>query len=198
MSRLGIPWNSDIPLCVQQWQGLIAVNYPARKFGITRHESPASALEKCPHLTLVHCATYGPGDKEPNYDHENPQPGTHKVSLAPRRACRMWPQQDIRPRRAAASLRVDATLTPPFLRPPRSRSTTIARSPSRSCPCSKSTRTLSRRPRLTSPSWTSPSACGPSCSSATRPWPPCRQTPHQTASSLSLLRLVSRRLTGRR
>lgn len=82
MSRLGIPWDSDIPVCVQQWQGLIAVNYPARKFGITRHESPASALEKCPHLTMVHCATYGPGDTEPSYNHSDPKPETHKVSGA--------------------------------------------------------------------------------------------------------------------
>jgi DNA polymerase eta len=33
MVRLGIP---DKPLVVLQWQMLIAVNYPARKFGITR------------------------------------------------------------------------------------------------------------------------------------------------------------------
>jgi DNA polymerase eta len=33
MIRLGIP---DKPLVVLQWQMLIAVNYPARKFGITR------------------------------------------------------------------------------------------------------------------------------------------------------------------
>lgn len=31
----------------------IAVNYPARVFGITRHESPADALKKCPHLMFV-------------------------------------------------------------------------------------------------------------------------------------------------
>lgn len=35
MVRLGIA--EDQPVCVQQWTGLIAVNYPARKFGITRH-----------------------------------------------------------------------------------------------------------------------------------------------------------------
>lgn len=53
MVRLGVP--DDQPLCVQQWTGLvchprkkggnlvlsrmlqIAINYPARKFGITRH-----------------------------------------------------------------------------------------------------------------------------------------------------------------
>jgi DNA polymerase eta len=33
--RLGIPQES-VPLAVQQWQGLIAVNYAARKQGVTR------------------------------------------------------------------------------------------------------------------------------------------------------------------
>lgn len=67
-------------LQVQQWNGLIAVNYPARVFGITRHESPADALLKCPELMLVHCATYRQGDKEPGYWGDNPKPETHKVS----------------------------------------------------------------------------------------------------------------------
>jgi DNA polymerase eta len=44
--RLNIPLS--IPLCVQQWNGLIAVNYAARKFGIERHSSPVDAKKKCP------------------------------------------------------------------------------------------------------------------------------------------------------
>lgn len=32
--RLGLP--DDIPLICAQWQSIIAVNYPARKFGIKR------------------------------------------------------------------------------------------------------------------------------------------------------------------
>ncbi|SGY21900.1 BQ5605_C016g08290 [Microbotryum silenes-dioicae] len=79
MARLGI--DPATPLAVQQWQGLIAVNYPARKFGITRHETPAEALKKCPHLVMVHCATYKEGDTEPSYDNFHPTPATHKISL---------------------------------------------------------------------------------------------------------------------
>ena len=50
--RLGIP--PEEPLAVQQWQGLIAINYPAREFGITRHENIAEAKKKCPELHLAH------------------------------------------------------------------------------------------------------------------------------------------------
>ncbi|GAA6039453.1 hypothetical protein JCM8097_009555 [Rhodosporidiobolus ruineniae] len=78
MARLGIP--EDQPMCVQQWNGLIAVNYPARRFGITRHEAPAEALKKCPHLRLVHVQTYRNGEPEPGY-WEGAKPETHKVSL---------------------------------------------------------------------------------------------------------------------
>ncbi|GAA5902637.1 hypothetical protein JCM6882_009339 [Rhodosporidiobolus microsporus] len=78
MARLGIP--EDEPCAVQQWNGLIAVNYPARRFGITRHESPAEALKKCPHLRLVHVQTYKNGGSEPGY-WEGAKPETHKVSL---------------------------------------------------------------------------------------------------------------------
>ena len=35
MKRLGIP--AETPCAVQQWEGLIAVNYPARARGVTRH-----------------------------------------------------------------------------------------------------------------------------------------------------------------
>lgn len=38
MARLKL--DPTVPLAVQQWQGLIAVNYAAREFGISRHESP--------------------------------------------------------------------------------------------------------------------------------------------------------------
>jgi DNA polymerase eta len=62
----------------------IAVNYPARKFGITRHEPPAEALKKCPDLVMVHVATYRNGDSEPGY-WDGAKPETHKVSLDPYR-----------------------------------------------------------------------------------------------------------------
>ncbi|KAG8970256.1 DNA-directed DNA polymerase eta rad30 [Tulasnella sp. 419] len=76
--RLGI--DPELPLAVQQWQGLIAVNYPARKFGITRMENVTEAKKKCPDLILVHVATYKEGESEAGY-HDDPNPSTHKVSL---------------------------------------------------------------------------------------------------------------------
>ena len=38
--RLGL--DKTVPIAVQQWQGLIAINYPARAFGITRHMNVSS------------------------------------------------------------------------------------------------------------------------------------------------------------
>ncbi|CAM6096420.1 unnamed protein product [Calypogeia fissa] len=55
--RLGIP--REKPLAVQQWRGLIAINYAARAAGITRHERADQALKKCPELILVHVETIG-------------------------------------------------------------------------------------------------------------------------------------------
>ncbi|KAJ7116403.1 DNA polymerase eta [Mycena epipterygia] len=77
MVRLGIP---DKPLVVLQWQMLIAVNYPARKFGITRMMNIQDAKERCPELVVIHVATYKEGEKEPGY-WENPDSRTHKISL---------------------------------------------------------------------------------------------------------------------
>ncbi|GAA5958075.1 hypothetical protein JCM8115_001122 [Rhodotorula mucilaginosa] len=78
MARLKIP--ADQPMAVQQWNGLIAVNYPARAYGITRHETPAEALKKCPDLMLVHVQTYKNGEVVPGY-WDGAKPETHKVSL---------------------------------------------------------------------------------------------------------------------
>lgn len=82
-SRLGLD-ATVVPIAVQQWQGLIAVNYPARNAGVSRFESIPAALEKCPDLHLVHVATYAHGSNKAEY-HENPLPETHKVSLDPYR-----------------------------------------------------------------------------------------------------------------
>jgi hypothetical protein len=60
---------------------VIAVNYPAREFGITRHLPFDEAKKKCPHLICVHVATYAQGDAETEAKyHHNPKPETHKVS----------------------------------------------------------------------------------------------------------------------
>ncbi|KAL0937906.1 sister chromatid cohesion protein eso1 [Colletotrichum truncatum] len=60
MVRLGVP--KDQPLAVQQWQGLIAVNYPAREHGIGRHCTLAEAKKKCPTLIAQHVATWREGE----------------------------------------------------------------------------------------------------------------------------------------
>lgn len=53
--RLGIPTST--PLAVQQWDGIIAVNYSARKFGVKRGDRADATLKKCPHIRLVHVDT---------------------------------------------------------------------------------------------------------------------------------------------
>ena len=79
-SRLGIDSRS-IPLVVLQWKQIIAVNYVARKFGVSRFNCTLEeAKQRCPDLRLVHVASYGPGDKSPKY-YEDPDPSTHKISL---------------------------------------------------------------------------------------------------------------------
>eukprot|EP00892_Ulva_mutabilis_P007317 jgi/Ulvmu1/4958/UM207_0002.1 len=50
--RLGIPRSQ--PCAVQQWQGLIAVNYAARAAGVTRHMRVQEAVTACPELQCIH------------------------------------------------------------------------------------------------------------------------------------------------
>lgn len=66
------------PLVVAQWEALIAINYPARTFGISRMDKIKDALKRCPELIVVHVATYKEGDLEPAY-HDDPDSKTHKV-----------------------------------------------------------------------------------------------------------------------
>ncbi|KAL8945053.1 MAG: hypothetical protein Q9216_000037 [Gyalolechia sp. 2 TL-2023] len=82
--RLGIA--EDQPLAVQQWQGLIAINYPARKFGLTRFITISEAKKLCPDLIMQHVATWKEGDAKWAY-HEDAfaHIATHKVSLDPYR-----------------------------------------------------------------------------------------------------------------
>ncbi|KAF9046844.1 DNA/RNA polymerase [Hymenopellis radicata] len=77
MVRLGV---TDQPLVVLQWESIIAVNYPARKFGISRMDKIKDAKARCPELMVIHVATYKEGEKEPGY-WENVDSRTHKVSL---------------------------------------------------------------------------------------------------------------------
>lgn len=84
MVRLSVP--STQPLAVQQWQGLIAINYPARAFGLTRHVTLSEAKKLCPNLIAQHVATWREGDEKWAY-HDNAfaNISTHKVSLDPYR-----------------------------------------------------------------------------------------------------------------
>jgi DNA polymerase eta len=85
MVRLGVA--EDQPLAVQQWQGLIAINYPARKFGLGRHITSTEAKKLCPNIILQHVATWREGDEKWAY-HEDAfkHIATHKVSLDPYRS----------------------------------------------------------------------------------------------------------------
>ena len=89
MVRLGVA--SDQPLAVQQWQGLIAINYPARKFGINRHATITDAKKACPNLICQHVATWREGDEKWAYHEEAAKNiATHKVSLDPYRLESRW------------------------------------------------------------------------------------------------------------
>lgn len=59
-TRLGIPTST--PLAVQQWDGLIAINYAARKFGVKRGDRTEAAKKKCPEIVFVHVETIGTGE----------------------------------------------------------------------------------------------------------------------------------------
>lgn len=74
MVRLGV--DRDMPLCVQQWLGIIAVNYPARKQGISRHDTVEDVKKKCPECRLVHVELVGGGE-----DGKERNRGSSKVSL---------------------------------------------------------------------------------------------------------------------
>ena len=67
-------------------QGLIAVNYPARTYGVGRMCTVDEAKKLCPDLVCQHVATWREGDDHWAY-HEDAAANiaTHKVSLDPYR-----------------------------------------------------------------------------------------------------------------
>ncbi|CAF9930143.1 DNA-directed DNA polymerase eta rad30 [Imshaugia aleurites] len=98
--RLGIPEEQPLAVQVgdsilyekialtleQQWQGLIAINYPARKFGLNRHITISEARKLCPNLIMQHVATWREGDEKWAYHNDAfAHIATHKVSLDPYR-----------------------------------------------------------------------------------------------------------------
>ncbi|ROV94891.1 hypothetical protein VSDG_07070 [Cytospora chrysosperma] len=82
MRRLDIP--DDQPLAVQQWQGLIAVNYPARDRGVGRFTDIKEAKKMCDNLICQHVATWREGEENWAY-RDDPMVNTDKVSLDPYR-----------------------------------------------------------------------------------------------------------------
>ncbi|KAJ5735928.1 uncharacterized protein N7483_001053 [Penicillium malachiteum] len=86
MVRLGTP--RDTPLAVRQWESLIAVNYPARPFGINRMITAGEARKICPNIILQHVATFreGEGGRWAYRDDSFRNIKTDKVSLDPYRA----------------------------------------------------------------------------------------------------------------
>ncbi|KAL2822199.1 hypothetical protein BDW59DRAFT_163959 [Aspergillus cavernicola] len=86
MVRLGTP--RETPLAVQQWDSLIAINYPAREFKITRMIAAKEARRLCPGLVLQHVATFreGQGGKWAYREDAEGNMGTDKVCLDPYRA----------------------------------------------------------------------------------------------------------------
>ncbi|KAK4864371.1 hypothetical protein LT330_009898 [Penicillium expansum] len=86
MVRLGTP--RDVPLAVRQWDSLIAINYAARPFGISRLINVAEARKLCPDLVLQHVATFreGEGGRWAYRDDSFRSISTDKVSLDPYRA----------------------------------------------------------------------------------------------------------------
>ncbi|OQE18656.1 hypothetical protein PENSTE_c017G01408 [Penicillium steckii] len=82
--RLGI--SPDLPLCVQQWDAVIAVNYPARRHGVVRAMSVDEVRSKCPDIILQHVPTWREGSDTWAYRSvPTIMPGTDKAALDPYR-----------------------------------------------------------------------------------------------------------------
>lgn len=82
--RLGLSENQ--PLAVQQWHAVIAINYPARSYGVKRGMTIEEVKLRCPNIKLQHVATWREGDSSWAYradvsDHMR----TDKAALEPYR-----------------------------------------------------------------------------------------------------------------
>jgi len=70
--------SSDVPLAVQQWNAVIAVNYAARAYGVSRHLKIEQVLEKCPNIKLVHVDTIPlPSNHIVHAQHPHPERQQH-------------------------------------------------------------------------------------------------------------------------
>lgn len=78
-------WSSGLLLTISR-QGLIAINYPAREAGISRHCDVTEAKKLCPDLIAQHVATWREGDDKWAYrDDAAANIAKDKVSLDPYR-----------------------------------------------------------------------------------------------------------------
>jgi DNA polymerase eta len=68
------------PLCVQQWNGILSVNYDARKLGITRQWTAKDIKDKLPNVHLAHVPVLQMGGTKPGYYTES-NIHTQKTSL---------------------------------------------------------------------------------------------------------------------
>ena len=75
--RIGIA--STEPLAVQQWNAVIAVNYPARSYGVKRGMTVKEVRAKCPTIHLIHVELVGNNSISPTT--KTPSASTSKVSL---------------------------------------------------------------------------------------------------------------------
>ncbi|CAI5527584.1 unnamed protein product [Closterium sp. Naga37s-1] len=119
--RLGIP--RDTPLAVQQWEGLIAVNYAARARGVQRHDRVFQAKQKCPELQLIHVETVGgapgAGRNAGKVSLERYRAASQHVFAAFRRVCPTVERASIDEAYMDVSTKVDAMLSrPPPAVPP--------------------------------------------------------------------------------
>ncbi|KDO33690.1 hypothetical protein SPRG_19302 [Saprolegnia parasitica CBS 223.65] len=94
--RLGIPDGE--PVAVQQWGSLLAVNYAARPYGVSRSDYIADARKKCPHIHLPHVETIGEGSvpppgadltKNPHFDRSRQKAVLRRYRLASREIFRI-------------------------------------------------------------------------------------------------------------
>lgn len=69
------------PLGCRQWNSLIAVNYPARPFGVKRGMLVKDALEKCPQIHLPHVPVFHKGSTQWEFPRTLPTMANNKVSL---------------------------------------------------------------------------------------------------------------------
>lgn len=72
--------DPDKPLACRQWDSIIAVNYPARKYGIKRGMPVERVRELCPAIELPHVATFKKGCTSWTLE-ARPDATTHKISL---------------------------------------------------------------------------------------------------------------------